>query len=131
MINENMFLNEYKTLEIGPIAVAGNVDVYSDYFELPHVAGADFSLVAQASGTTIDTDVSLEIGDVPPVAASADVNYAVPDDMSAILEISDTLLHRKAVAPTLGKYGRFLFSGGATNTSDVVFTTVRFNIVKD
>ena len=102
--------------------------VYSDRFLLADVIKLGLDLTA--SGSTIDTLVTLVVSDDDDAAAS---DYVIQDGYSDIVNLINTTRSRKTVFDTAipaAKFGRIRFTGQGANAANVAVTGI-INLIRD
>lgn len=118
-------MNQIKNLLTGNIAIAtvgSAVAVAPTPFSPPRDGGIKMSIRAKASGTTVRLSFKL-------LASFDGVTYVVPDDMSsAVLTVTDTGEHIKAVTPTVAPYYKIQIDGDADNGANTIVTVLEICI---
>lgn len=117
----------------GPISVAGEDAVaYSKSFVLPCQATFAVECQAQTSETTVSVKVQLEQSNYDATEEyDDDANFEVPIDAPEIFDdLSDELVNIKAYAPASTKFARFVLTGLAGNSEDVVITRLNISHVQ-
>lgn len=106
------------------IAVASTAVVYTKAFKLAF--GEYFSLSYKASSSSGTPDVKIELEEaikevLPATEGSADTNYVVPENMSAIeTSLTAETWKIKSLSPVSAIYGRFKITGNAANPADTI-----------
>ena len=119
-----MFTTDSKTINksgTSPIAVASQATVYTDSFEIGMASA--FSLSIQLNGSTPSVQVVLQISDTAPAASenAADTSNWCQQDGGAPIytALTDTILHKITLAPTVSRYARLQLIGNSGNGANV------------
>lgn len=92
---------------------------------------AKYSLSYKASGTTPVVNMVVEHGNtVPAIECAASAAFAAADDVTAIeASLSDTVQHRKALAPDACAFVRLKILGLAGNGTNTGFSDLTLTII--
>lgn len=98
-----------------PIPVASTNTIYTPSFPLAGVES--FQFLAVSSGS-VDILVELEVGSERPTTEEAsDTNWAEPDGLADLFNITDETVHFKQIDAPRVKYGRLKLTGQGSNHS--------------
>ena len=98
------------------IPVATTAVIYTPIFELH--AGWAFGVQAKATVVSGTPDIKIELEHcmtAPTYEAADTANAVIPDGFSAVITLTDELVHIKALSPVAAKYGRFKLTGQGSN----------------
>ena len=109
------------------IAVASTDTVYTRAFSLKW--GEYFGLSLKAtSDASVDVNVELEQSwQVPTTEGASDSNWAEPEGMSDLINVTDETVHIMGLSPKPFAYGRLKMTGQGSNSGT---TTVRARLSK-
>ena len=104
------------------ILVNATAVVYTKSFKLNN--GQFFGIAARATSVlgTAAVKIELEESPLPPTTegAAETTLFVEPDGFSDIMDISDELMHIKAVTPIPMAYGRYKITGAGGNPADTL-----------
>lgn len=109
---------------ISPIAIAGEVTVYTPHFVLRGGDAFGINVLAASSGT-VDLLVQLEQSESVPTLEASDVESVIPEGFANIINLTDKLVHIKQVTPIPQTYGRLKITGQSGNDAS---TTIRIKM---
>ena len=101
------------------IAGVGAAKGESQVYEPVNDGDIKHGLEIQCSGSAVAIDVKV-------LASNDNSNFVIPDDMAAaVISVSDTTLHIKALSPTVAKYYKLQIDGAAGNGADTTVAVLR------
>ena len=106
-----------------PIPVASTGTIYTPSFPLAGVESIEF---LAASDGAVNVLVQLQVSsDRPTTEEATDTDWAVPDGLADIINLTDETVHTKQIDAPRVKYGRLKLIGQGSNAAS---TTVRINL---
>lgn len=109
----------------GDVAIAGEVNAWSKSWSQSFRSDAEYGLeikIESATGVP-NVQVDLEVGsEESDDSGLVNTNFVIADGDTAIITLTDELVHVKGYNPTPANYARLKFTGLTDNPADTVVT---------